>query len=63
MIKNVSAVETLTVNEVVWLTGTSKETIQRWARARIVKPCNSTGTNEPQFRRDDVAKLLNRLGA
>jgi len=54
--------ETLKLSDVAWLLSTNVKTVQQWANSGIIKPKRITPQGELLFRRDDVARLLARLG-
>ena len=55
-------INTLSINDVAWLSGIDDEAVQRWVDAGIIKTCPTTRRSNRRFRRDDVANLLARLG-
>jgi predicted site-specific integrase-resolvase len=52
----------LSINDVAWLLGIDIEAAQRWVDAGIIETCPITNHSQQCFRREDVAKLLARLG-
>ena len=53
----------LRTGDVAWLFGTHGNTVRRWADRGIIRAHRISRRGDRRFRREDVARLLAKLGA
>ena len=53
----------LKVDDVAWLLGTDNKTVQHWADAGVIKVFPPNGSGSLRFKREDIARILSKLGA
>ena len=53
----------LKVDDVAWLLGTDGRTVQHWVDAGIIKAPPPNGSSSLRFKRQDIARVLSKLGA
>lgn len=62
MVHNEQTITTLKTSDVAWLFGTHSNTVRRWADQGMIKSYRTAPRGDRRFRREDVARLLAKLG-
>lgn len=63
MARHEQTIAILKTGEVAWLLGTHNNTVRRWADRGIIRSYRINHRGDRRFKREDVARLLDRLGA
>ena len=63
MVGREQTIRMLRTSDVAWLLSTDKKTVCRWADAGIIRAYHTSNRGNQRFKRDDVARLLAKLGA
>jgi len=63
MVRHELTTTTLKTSDVAWLFGTHSNTVRRWADRGMIRAYRTAPRGDRRFRREDVARLLAKLGA
>jgi len=63
MVRHEQTIAMLRTGDVAWLFGTHGNTVRRWSERGIIRAYRIGRRGDRRFRREDVARLLAKLGA